>query len=243
VNLAIDIGNTSVHAGVFAQNILIRTFRYHAFNPPRIRSLRQRYFIQNVIVSSVNDFNPRSFSILSRQVRCFMEFSSQTPIPIENLYKTPDTLGKDRLAGVTGGQSLFPGRPLLVIDAGTAITYDFLNAAGQYQGGNISPGLTMRLGALHKYTRRLPRVQPRRQTPVMADNTVEAIAAGVQNGIIYEMNQYIEHFTNQYPGLITILTGGDSFFFDNKLKYPIFVEPNLILIGLNKILKYNLYAH
>jgi len=172
-----------------------------------------------------------------------MEFSSQTPIPIENLYKTPDTLGKDRLAGVTGGQSLFPGRPLLVIDAGTAITYDFLNAAGQYQGGNISPGLTMRLGALHKYTRRLPRVQPRRQTPVMADNTVEAIAAGVQNGIIYEMNQYIEHFTNQYPGLITILTGGDSFFFDNKLKYPIFVEPNLILIGLNKILKYNLYAH
>ena len=173
----------------------------------------------------------------------YIELTSRTELPIKNLYQTPETLGKDRIAGATGGISLFPGNNILVIDAGTAITFDFINKKEEYIGGNISPGLSMRYRALHQFTNQLPLLQKEDDIGMLGENTKKAIIRGVQNGIVFEMNHYIENLSLEHENLKTILTGGDSNFFDNKLKYPIFVESDLVLIGLNKILKYNIYAH
>jgi type III pantothenate kinase len=124
---------------------------------------------------------------------------------------------------------------------GSAITIDFINHQGIYKGGNISPGMNMRYKALHHFTQKLPLLKPQNTGILEGQNTNEAIHAGVQNGIRFEIEKYINAYEQKYASLITILTGGDSNFFDNKLNYTIFAESNLILKGLNKILKYNIY--
>jgi len=242
LNLALDIGNTAVKAGIFEQDRLLETFRFNHFNYQRILHLVARYAVDHVIFSSVRRESFPAISRFSRHVKTLRELTPQTPLPINNLYETPETLGNDRLAAVIGGQALFPNHHLLVMDAGTALTIDFLHGSGSYLGGNISPGLTLRFESLHQATGRLPRLEPQKNVPPLGKNTREAIAAGVQHGIIYEMNQYINHFTEVYGSVKVLLTGGDCNFFDNKLNCPIFVEPNLVLMGLNKILKYNIYA-
>jgi type III pantothenate kinase len=198
--------------------------------------------IKNAIVSSVKGYPIPGSARLKRYLNQYIELDPYTPLPIKNSYRTPDSLGKDRLAAVIGGNSIFPGSNILIIDAGTAITYDFIKADGTYIGGNISPGLKMRFQALHQYTNQLPLLKREANFELLGRDTHEAIVSGVQNGIVFELNQYIAALSNQNQNLHIILTGGDSKFFDNKLKYPIFVEPNLVLLGLNKILKYNIYA-
>lgn len=242
LNLALDIGNSAVKAGFFGENGLIKSFRFSSFNFQRLSAIMARYHPENAIVASVRKENLPGEGRFSRHLSNMVMFSHQTPLPINNLYESPETLGLDRLAGVVGAQSLFPNNPLLVIDAGTAITYDLLDAEGNYHGGNISPGMRLRFQSLHQATGRLPHIKPGETNNTLGKNTRDAIASGVQNGIIYEMNQYIEQFKATYQTLKVLLTGGDCFFFDNKLKYHIFVEPNLILIGLNEILKFNIYA-
>jgi type III pantothenate kinase len=242
LNLALDIGNSAVKAGFFGESGLIKSFRFSSFNYQRLNALLARYHPENAIVSTVRKENIPGEDRFIRHFRKVLVLSHQTPLPIKNLYETPETLGLDRLAGVAGAHSLFPHNPVLVIDAGTAITYDLIDAEGNYPGGNISPGMTLRFQSLHQAAGRLPLIKPRENNAMLGKNTREAIAAGVQNGIIYEMDQYIEQFKATYQTLKVLLTGGDCFFFDNKLKYHIFVEPNLILIGLNEILKFNIYA-
>jgi len=242
LNLALDIGNTSVKAGIFGQDRLLKTFRFKHFNHQRITHLIARYRVEHVIFSSVRRESIPTPGRFSAYVKSLTELTPQTPLPIKNHYETPESLGNDRLAAVTGGQELFPNSHVLVIDAGTALTFDFLEKSGSYLGGNISPGLNLRFDSLHQATGKLPLLKPQKEVPALGKNTRQAIEAGVQHGIIYEMNQYIEYFTQAYGSVKVLLTGGDCFFFDNKLKYPIFVEPNLVLIGLNKILKYNIYA-
>ncbi len=195
-----------------------------------------------MIVSSVKEFSLPGIRRLQHHLNHYLEMDQKTPLPIRNLYRTPETLGKDRIAAVVGGNVLFPDRNILVIDAGTAITYDFINNNQEYIGGNISPGLSMRFQALHQFTNRLPLLKKEEDLELLGENTDKAIIRGVQNGIVFEMNNYIESLSVKNGSLITILTGGDSNFFDNKLKYPIFVESDLVLTGLNKILKYNIYA-
>jgi len=196
-----------------------------------------------MIVSSVKGFNIPGTKRLKRLLDHYMVLSAKTNLPLINLYQTPETLGKDRLAAVIGGISLFPGSNVLVIDAGTAITFDFINKQKEYLGGNISPGLSMRYQALHQFTKQLPLLQKEEDFELLGENTKKAIIRGVQNGIVFEINHYIESLSVKNGNITTILTGGDSNFFDNKLKYPIFVESDLVLMGLNKILKYNIYAH
>ncbi|KAA6311537.1 Type III pantothenate kinase, partial [termite gut metagenome] len=135
--------------------------------------------------------------------------------------------------------NIYPGRDILVIDAGTAITYEFIDAAGQYHGGNISPGLQMRFKALHQYAGRLPLVQPEGEMPPIGESTETAIRCGILKGIEYEITGYITNFRSKYPNLLVFLTGGDNFSFDTKVKNSIFADKFLVLKGLNRILNYN----
>ena len=191
------------------------------------------------ILSSVKPVEDEILQFLSGNFDLFIELDHRTELPIENLYETPETLGKDRLAAAVGASELFPDQNLLIIDAGTAITYDLVSEKNEFIGGNISPGLQMRFKALNYFTGKLPLVSYSDEFQHIGRNTTDAIRAGVQNGILYEIAQTIELFNKNYQNLQIVMTGGDSIFFDKKLNYSIFVHFNITLIGLNRILEHN----
>ena len=195
--------------------------------------------LKKVILSSVKPYDEELNQFLSGNFDQFLELDQNTELPIENLYETPETLGKDRLAAAVGANELFPDQNLLIIDAGTAITYDLVSEKNQYIGGNISPGLTMRFKALNHFTGKLPLIEYRDEFQSIGTNTIDAIRAGVQNGVLFEMAQTIDLFNRNYQNLQIIMTGGDSNFFERKLNYSIFVHFNITLIGLNRILEHN----
>ena len=148
-------------------------------------------------------------------------------------------MGLDRIAAAVGAHFLYPNNSLLIIDVGSAITFDFLSDKATFLGGNISPGLQFRLKSLHQFTNKLPLVQPKDQIKLFSQTTEEAINSGVIRGICYEIENYIEEYENNYENLTSVLTGGDTYFFARILKKRIFAEEKLVLIGLNQILKYN----
>jgi type III pantothenate kinase len=238
-NLCIDIGNTFTKIAVFTGATMDHFEVIKTNVHERLSTVIQDKKIEKVIVSSVAAY-PDDLDKLFKELNVqYMVLDANTPLPIENCYESKDTLGKDRIAAAVGAHSLFPNADLLVIDAGTAITYEFINKHGQYLGGNIAPGMQMRFKALNAFTHKLPLVEPQTDYPVWGRNTNEAIRVGVQSGIIHEVDGTIEGFKNIYPHLQVILTGGDIKFFDNKLKNAIFVVSNLLMIGLNRILTYN----
>ena len=128
---------------------------------------------------------------------------------------------------------------ILIIDAGTAITYDILTAEGKYLGGNISPGLEMRFKALNQFTGKLPKIEKVEFNKLYGQTTEQAIIAGVQNGFVFEVDSTITSFKEFYNNLKVIITGGDAEFFDKKLKNSFFVHFNLISLGLNRVLQHN----
>lgn len=195
--------------------------------------------LTKAILSSVKPKDEELIGFLSENFEVFLELDALTELPIENLYETPETLGKDRLAAAVGANELFPDQNLLVIDAGTAITYDLVSEKNQFIGGNISPGLEMRFKALNQFTGKLPLIKQSEDFQTIGRNTTDAIRSGVQNGILYEIDRTIDIFNRNYQNLQIIMTGGDSNFFDKKLNYSIFVHFNLTLIGLNRILEHN----
>lgn len=176
------------------------------------------------------------------------QLTHETPVPIRNLYRTPQTLGTDRLAAAVGAyfQAASKGvsRPSLIVDAGTAITYDFVTADGCFLGGNIAPGLEIRFRALHEFTARLPLCQPHAEyesnvTDIrLGDDTESAIQHGVAYGVQLEISGYIRHFVLKYPNLAVFFTGGYRFDFDDQLKNRIFVDEFLVLKGLDLILQH-----
>jgi len=195
--------------------------------------------LNQAILSSVKPVDDEILQFLSESFDLFIELDHETELPIKNLYETPETLGKDRIAAAVGANEFFPNQNLLIIDAGTAITYDLVSEKNEFIGGNISPGLQMRFKALNQFTGKLPLVSYFDEFQNIGRNTTEAIRAGVQNGILYEIAQTIELFNKNYKNLQIVMTGGDSIFFDKKLNYTIFVHFNITLIGLNRILEYN----
>jgi type III pantothenate kinase len=169
-----------------------------------------------------------------------IELDHSTPIPLENSYRTPETLGYDRIAAAVGAYTIYPGKNVLVIDAGTAITYDIVTSEGTFVGGNISPGLDIRFKSLNKYTNRLPQLErPGEKPGLLGSSTSEAIQSGIVNGLLFEVDGFIEAFKGKYAKLQVVLTGGDAKYFEGKLKSSIFVDLNLNLIGLNRILEHN----
>ena len=240
MNLVIDIGNSRTKIALFNESDLMFNVPLDELTTGNVEMLLDEHpTLNKVILSSTKSYSPELKTILSERFVSFIELSHQTLIPIENLYETKETLGKDRLAAAIGANELFPDQNLLIIDAGTAITYDVVNSKNQYLGGNISPGLEMRFKALNYFTNKLPLIEQDDKFPLLGRNTSEAIRSGVQTGILYEVEQYIQTLNKFYKNLKVIITGGDAKFFDRKLKSSIFVHFNLTLIGLNRILEYN----
>ncbi|MDD4992730.1 MAG: type III pantothenate kinase [Paludibacter sp.] len=239
MNLCIDQGNTSTKIGVFDQDVLIETAVFDEFGENELSQLFTKFPINASILSSVRLVDQQFLEYLKSISPFFIELSHDTSIPVVNAYETPETLGKDRLAAVVGASFLKQGNDILVIDAGTAVTYDFVDSNSVYHGGNIAPGLNMRLRAMHDFTQKLPLVEPVTDTPMLGKDTQSALAAGALNGIIFEIEGYINHLKIKYPQLLVFLTGGSTFYFISKLKNAIFAERNLVLIGLNRILQYN----
>ncbi|MCD8030523.1 MAG: type III pantothenate kinase [Bacteroides sp.] len=238
MNLVADVGNTFVKLAVFDEGRMAEVcVDDHSLS--RLPGLCAKYPVEAAIVSTVTDIGKEVLQPLTDGQIPVLWLDHLTPLPVVNLYETPETLGMDRLAAVVGAWQQCPGRDLLVIDAGTAITYEFLDASGQYHGGNISPGLRMRLQALHDYTGRLPLVPEAGKLPLLGRNTETAIRAGVKRGIEYEIRGYIASLKDKYPELFIFLTGGDEFSFDTNLKSIIFADRFLVLKGLNRILDYN----
>ncbi len=242
VNIIFDIGNTLIKLGIYHNQSLLlqRRFKNSGQNIQQIAVvLNDCTKKMRAIVSSVIDIPTELLNELKKRNIQYLIFDDSLKLPIINKYETPQTLGKDRLAGVIGARQIFLDSNILVIDAGTAITYDIITDKKEYLGGTISPGLNLRFRALNSFTGKLPLVEPQFDVPLFGKNTYEAIRAGVQNGILYEMNEFIHSISKQFRDLKLIITGGDAFYFDNKLKKSIFAEPNLVLLGLNRILEYN----
>ena len=239
MNLIIDIGNTSAKLAVFSQEKIIETIRCSNQTLEGLSSLCERFPIEKGIVSTVVTLNENIIKQLGSLSFPIKMFTHKTPVPIKNQYETPHTLGMDRLAAVVEAYSAKPNHPILVIDAGTCITIDFIDEQGQYKGGNISPGADMRLKALHTFTSKLPEIAREGEIPSIGRNTETAIRSGVMKGIEHEIYGYIQQFQKKYPSLLVFLTGGIEISFDTKLKSSIFADSFLVLKGLNRILEYN----
>jgi len=238
--LCIDAGNSSIKVAHFEETSIRSIASFQRSNDNELfRYLDELPQSDACILASVTSINQAIVDKLSKKATYFLELSADTPIPINNLYKTPETLGKDRLAAVVGAYSLFPDRDILVFDAGTALTIDFIDKDGNYHGGNISPGLKMRFQALNDYAEKLFLQSQTDNYQLIGDNSASAIVSGVQTGMIFEIKKYIEHFVNIYKDLVIILTGGDINFFVNKIGNTIFAAPNLVFIGLENIVKFN----
>jgi type III pantothenate kinase len=236
MNLVVDYGNTFAKVGIFDQHTMVQQ---RAFSDAG----ELKYFLQNFsadcfIISSVNQ---EASTVLPwvGHIEKKIILTSQLPLPINNRYSTPTTLGVDRIAGVCGAQQKFPNEHCLVIDAGTCITYDFIDNKKNFLGGGISPGLRMRFKAVNTFTARLPLVDFTESPELIGNSTETCIQSGVIQGTIEEIKGIIVQYQQKFEGLRVILCGGDARFFENKLKAPIFAIPELVLSGLNSILLYN----
>jgi type III pantothenate kinase len=236
--LVIDIGNTLIKTAVFDGFELTNVQHYTTVNNVDVQQWLDFYIVTDAIISTVRINTELWINYLEERVK-IVYFNRSMAKGIQNHYRTPHTLGLDRLAGIIGARYLFPSDDNLVIDAGTCITYDGIDADGNYYGGSISPGLTMRYQALQHYTSALPLVTADAGfNNYYGDDTISAIRSGVQNGILYEAQGFIQTYSKQAKHLNIILTGGDSVFLDTVLKNSIFagytkIEPYLILKGLN----------
>lgn len=240
MNLIIEQGNTSTKVAVYSSEGRMQTSCiYKELTYSALESFFEKYDLRHGIMSTVIQPDCKLLSSLENTLLYFIFLDGNVPVPIKVQYQTPDTLGRDRLAAVVGAHYLRPEENILVIDAGTAITYELLEASGIYRGGNISPGMTTRFRALNHFTGKLPLIQEEENIPKIGYSTKTAIQAGVVNGIIYEMDGYIDDLRREYTDLLVFLTGGHSFYFERRLKNSIFADINLVLTGLNRILEYN----
>ncbi len=228
MNLAIDIGNSSSKAGVYSLDK--KEYITYSDRPDNsfVEEIITEYPVKRAILSTVRKGNPIFMDILEDAGIATLILSHKTPIPFTLRYESPETLGTDRIAAVAAAHNMFNDTNVLVIDAGTAVTYDLLGSDNIYLGGNISPGLQMRFRALNEFTGRLPLV-----------SKSDSIRSGVQTGLIFEINDYIRTLKNKYRELKVIITGGDGAFLSDKLETRHMLIPDLVVDGLNSILNYN----
>ena len=240
MNLAIDIGNTLVKLAVFDKGQMVGFQMLEEITLPTLEHFAEAYSgIESSILATVRDYPSEVEVYLQKHFR-FFAFNASIPVPIATSYSTPATLGADRLASAVAAYALMPSENILVINAGTAITYDLITSVGEYLGGAISPGLMMRYKALHTFTGRLPLLDEKTDAPLTGKSTSDSILSGVLNGTLAEIDGMIERYGLIYHGLKTIMSGGDNNYFDKRLKNKTFAIPNLVLTGLNIILDYNL---
>lgn len=240
MNLIVDIGNSRIKLAVFELDKLKSVI---ITSPSALKEsmnmLKRNFKIDKAIVSSVTEIPTVLVNFLN-DLPFSMQLSNKTNVPFINLYETPQTLGVDRIALVSAASFQFPKQDVLVIDAGTCITYDFLTNKNSYEGGAISPGINMRLKAMNYYTKKLPLIRFDEKELEIGNNTENAILFGAVNGVLAEIEGFISHFSSKSEKLTVVLTGGDSIFLAKRLKNSIFANSNFLLEGLNSILAYNL---
>lgn len=247
MNLIIDIGNTQAKAAVFLKDKLVALKIFpRSINPHQISALTNASGkgdkVTAAILSSVVPVQKKIQSYLKTRY-FFINLNQKTLLPFKNHYITPATLGNDRLANAAAASRIFPGKNVLVIDAGTCIKYDFINADNEYMGGAISPGLDLRYRALGEFTAKLPRLKKSSQHPpaLIGNSTASSIISGVENGMICEVEGMIKKYRSLNKSLQVIMAGGDADIFVNLIsgKNRIFAIPDLTLLGLNTILNFN----
>ena len=237
MNLIIDIGNNSAKFFLFKGEQIILHTRKSNSSFEILDEWSRLYDIEKAIISSVVEEGPELSSAISKLQCPVVWFNNSMQLPLEINYRTPDTLGSDRVAAAVGAWNETPGRNILVIDAGTAITVDFISKDGKYNGGNIAPGIKMRLRALHEFTNRLPIVDKEGEIPSIGYDTETAIRSGVINGICHEIDGYINEFKQKFCDVLVFLTGGDEKPLKNRIKNCIFADKYLVAKGLNRILR------
>jgi len=238
MNLVIDQGNTFCKLAVFDQDDMIDFVKVENAKVETLKQTIKHYSVEKAIISSVSDFSQVE-TLLKEMDIPTMLLSHQSVLPIKIKYTTPDTLGLDRIAAAVGAWKLSPDTSNLIIDLGTCITYDVMTPQDGFIGGNIAPGLDMRLTAMHRQTQNLPLLQRQDHPNTFGSSTNEAMQNGAEKGIIAEINSYMSTGYSEYGELSTFLTGGDALYFEKKIKNTIFVIPNLLLLGLLEILKNN----
>ncbi|MBO7145815.1 MAG: type III pantothenate kinase [Salinivirgaceae bacterium] len=234
-NLIIDEGNSRCKAYVFENNAIVERETGSEISKELLTSLVSKHNVSKIISTSTRraEFELPAELPHTSHVR----FNAQTKLPITIDYKTPETLGRDRIAAAVGARSLLPETNVLIIDMGTAITIDFIDNQGVYHGGIISPGATMRARAMNQFTGCLPLVELPANAELTGKSTEEALQFGILNGIRFEIDGYISRYMHLYEGLQVIVTGGDAELIDHK-RVSIIFEPDLVSIGLNGILSY-----
>ena len=240
MNLIIDAGNTRIKTAVFDDSKMIHneSLTNDSF-VSEAKKIIKKYNCTNAIISSVGFVNKSQIAELGTEIN-LIELNYSLKVTFVNKYDTPKTLGVDRIALVSSAISKYPNKNVLIIDAGTCITYDFIDKEGNYYGGAISPGLQMRYKALNVFTEKLPLLEPSEKFELVGNSTETSIHSGVINGAINEIDGIINQYRKKNTDLTVVLTGGDVNFLSNKLKNSIFANPNFLLEGLNTILTYNI---
>ena len=246
-NLTIDNGNTSVKVAFFIGTQVVATNRFKRRDARLLDRFISTYKPETAIVCSTAASNPatqRVEQLAEQRCRSVIHLTHETPMPIRLGYRTPQTLGRDRIATAVGAwgiaQRLDNSSDVLIIDAGTAITYDLVTANGCFVGGNIAPGLGLRFKSLHEHTGLLPMVDADGETPMVGFDTLTAIRSGVMLGLLGEIKSYIADLKLSHPNLMVFITGGDGKLLHSRLgnKDYIYYE-HLAAEGLNRIHLYN----
>lgn len=236
MNAVIDAGNTRAKAGIFSGKDLKEKFTFDSID--QLKDFLTKNSFDNVLISSVG-ISAIELAESAKVKDLSITLSHVLPLPIKIQYATPHTLGVDRIAAACGAKELFPEQNTLVIDVGTCINYEFVDAQANYHGGAISLGIEMRFKAMHKFTSRLPLVSLSKEADLIGNSTESCMQSGVINGILGELEGMIYRYQEKYPELMVVLCGGDAPLFENRLKPTIFAAPDLVLTGLNRILRYN----
>ena len=240
MNLVIDVGNTQIKVAIFDRVSLVHKDNFKATKIlSRLDELASIYPINEVIISHVAKIDLEELDQLKSLFKVLV-LNHDTKLPFINKYLTPKTLGVDRIALMAGAVSQFPKKNVLVIDAGSCITYDFVNDNGVYYGGSISPGIEMRYKAVNSFTANLPLLDKKNEIPEIGNSTENAIHQGILNGVIQEIDGVIQQYKDKNQKLTVVLTGGDTIFLAKNIKSSIFAIPNFLLEGLNSILIHNI---
>jgi len=238
--LVIDVGNTQIKAAVFEQDTLLEKeiIAYDYWQNELKKIIEKFPKIAFLVVASVGKLEKEDFLDLNSKLKVHF-ISRQSKFPFNNLYDSPATLGIDRMILASGAVLQFPNKNRLIIDAGTCITYDFIDANDNYFGGAISPGIRLRYESLHNYTSKLPLLKKEKPNEIIGNSTTQSIHSGVINGISFEIEGFISSVLDKNDNFIIILTGGDTDFLAERLKNTIFANSNFLLESLNQTFQYN----
>ena len=237
MNLNIDIGNTRAKLLAIQDGRVIEETFCDNQSLTGLPAFVSRHTFDKGAVSSVVRLSSEAQQALAQLPFSLLSVTPSTPLPISTAF--PPSMGADRIAAIVAGMTLQPGKPLLIVDAGTCVTYEVIDDQGHYLGGNIAPGLQMRLRAMHEHTSLLPLVDVQGYVPQQGYDTDTAMRSGAVLGLQYEIEGYARHLRHQYPTLQVFMTGGNEMQMDTELRPITHYEKYLVPKGINKILEYN----